>query len=306
MDIRQLQLFVAAADAGAFGRAAAREHISDSGLQKQVRRLESEIGLKLFESSGRNVKLTTVGRQVAEAARRVLREAERMNSELEAIRSGSGGIVELASRPLHAGQFLAAAARRFQDENPNCRAKLRIVVFDAADPGSSPLRSLLRNEVNLAVVENAPKRLDGIEVGSITLVAVMAEDHPLRNEPTVALEQISEGQLFAMPRFVWSRQCLDRLIDDEGVPVDIDVETPSPALLRMAQAGLGIAVVGDDNLPAGTPTYPALTGRDGQPIRTSCKVAWRWGAMLSPMEWKFVEFMQRKQRESGTWLPAGR
>jgi LysR family hydrogen peroxide-inducible transcriptional activator len=74
LNLRDLRYLVAVADCGHFGRAAATCFVSQPTLSMQVRKLEDELGVPLIERLTRGIKLTPVGEQVVERARRVLRE----------------------------------------------------------------------------------------------------------------------------------------------------------------------------------------------------------------------------------------
>ncbi len=77
MDVntRRLRYFLAVAEIGHFGRAAATLHVSPAALSEQVRKLEEELGVRLLDRNPRGAELTTIGAEVAGRARAVLREA---------------------------------------------------------------------------------------------------------------------------------------------------------------------------------------------------------------------------------------
>src|SRR3954452_5706068 len=75
MELRQLEYFVAVAEEANFTRAAARVHISQSGVSAQVRQLERELGAELFDRSGRVVTLTVAGTAALVHARAALSAA---------------------------------------------------------------------------------------------------------------------------------------------------------------------------------------------------------------------------------------
>ncbi|MER5726767.1 LysR family transcriptional regulator [Streptomyces sp. NPDC002138] len=77
MELRQLRYFVAVVEEGGFSRAAERLHIVQSAVSQQVRRLERELGLTLFERSTRRVTLTAAGERLLPEAREVLAAADR-------------------------------------------------------------------------------------------------------------------------------------------------------------------------------------------------------------------------------------
>ncbi|GJE25705.1 LysR substrate-binding domain-containing protein [Methylobacterium organophilum] len=78
LSLRDLEYVVAVADEGHFGRAAERCNVSQPTLSVQVRKLETALGLTLFERSNRRVLLTTAGQAIVRQARIVLGEAQRL------------------------------------------------------------------------------------------------------------------------------------------------------------------------------------------------------------------------------------
>src|SRR4029079_13639663 len=76
MELRHLRYFVAIAEEGSFTRAAERLWVAQPGLSTQVRRLESELGVRLLERHSRGVDLTGAGELFLERARAVLAAAD--------------------------------------------------------------------------------------------------------------------------------------------------------------------------------------------------------------------------------------
>ena len=78
MELQQLRYFVAVAETEHVGRAAERLHISQSPLSRQIRQLEEQLGLQLFERIKQRVRLTPAGRDFLAEARDLLAQAERV------------------------------------------------------------------------------------------------------------------------------------------------------------------------------------------------------------------------------------
>src|SRR4051812_40147525 len=83
MELRQLEYFVAVAEEANFTRAAARVHISQSGVSAQIRTLETELGAALFDRSGRVARLTEAGAAALPYARAALEAAADLRQSID-------------------------------------------------------------------------------------------------------------------------------------------------------------------------------------------------------------------------------
>jgi DNA-binding transcriptional LysR family regulator len=97
VEIRQLTYFVTVADELSFGRAAQRLHIVQPAVSQQIRRLERELGVALFDRSSRHVRLTAAGERLLPEARAVLAAASRARQVAAGIAVGAEGILRIGS-----------------------------------------------------------------------------------------------------------------------------------------------------------------------------------------------------------------
>src|SRR5947208_2858041 len=95
MELRQLRYFVAVAETLNFGRAAARLHMSQPPLSRQIKAFETELGTALFVRTSRGVRLSAGGNALLSDARRLLREAEAITLGAQALGRGQVGSVRL-------------------------------------------------------------------------------------------------------------------------------------------------------------------------------------------------------------------
>lgn len=99
MNLRDLRYLVALADHRHFGRAAEAAHVSQPTLSTQVRKLEEELGVELFERSPRQVLLTGIGAQVIERARAIVREADQIREIARRARDPESGTLRIGLFP---------------------------------------------------------------------------------------------------------------------------------------------------------------------------------------------------------------
>jgi DNA-binding transcriptional LysR family regulator len=118
MELRHLTYFVAVAEERSFTRAAERLWIAQPGLSTQIRRLEAELGIKLFERHTRGVDLTAAGELFLERARAVLAAAELARSTCRDLEDGLAGSIRLGVAGEMAWRHTAGLLASFVDDRP--------------------------------------------------------------------------------------------------------------------------------------------------------------------------------------------
>ena len=115
---RQFEVLIAAADAESFSAAAQHLGISQPSLSESIRRIERELGTRLFERTTRSVKLTAEGRAVVAVAREIVRDFRRALERLAAGGAQGQGRIAVAALPSVACAALPAAIKEFGRQHP--------------------------------------------------------------------------------------------------------------------------------------------------------------------------------------------
>src|SRR3954471_2425511 len=124
LELRLLRAFVAVAEELHFGRAARRLHISQPPLSAQIRRLESQLEVRLFDRDRRGVALTDAGGALLGGARHLLSEAERTRRGVQGTARGVRGILSVGYTPTATYDVLPAVISAFQARLPDIRLDL--------------------------------------------------------------------------------------------------------------------------------------------------------------------------------------
>jgi DNA-binding transcriptional LysR family regulator len=180
VELRQLQYFVVVAEELHFGRAAERLHIVPSAVSQQVRRLEHELGVPLFDRTTRTVTLTDGGRALLPRARRLLDEAAAIRVAADALRADRANTVRLGSSTGLATR-LDAILTGFAALAPQARLEL---VSATADERVRLLRSGELDAALLRAPEPDPA-LDLLPLRDEPLVVALPAAHPLAARPVV-------------------------------------------------------------------------------------------------------------------------
>ncbi|MFB7617098.1 LysR family transcriptional regulator [Kitasatospora sp. NPDC056181] len=189
VELRQLQYFVAVAEHGGFGRAAEGLNIVQSAVSQQIRRLERELGVTLFDRSTRHTRLSAAGERLLPEARAALAAVRQIGLVAEEVRGGRDGVLRLGTVQAP-GDRLYRALARLADSAPRLRVRLR-----RASPAER-LAGVERGELDAALVRAAtlPDH-PGIRLFPVwhdPLYVAVPAGHPLAAQPELRLEQLGD------------------------------------------------------------------------------------------------------------------
>lgn len=124
MDIRSMRYFLAIAEEGSFTRAAERLHMTQPPLSRQMKDLEEELGVALFDRSGKRIALTEEGLLFRERAQAAIDLVDKIKDEMASDVEGVSGEVRIACGETDAVTLLAAAAARLREQHPTVSYRL--------------------------------------------------------------------------------------------------------------------------------------------------------------------------------------
>ncbi|MDL4816101.1 LysR family transcriptional regulator [Actinomadura opuntiae] len=191
MELRQLRYLVAIADAGNLGRAAEALFVSQPALSYALRRLESELGVRLFDRHAGGVTATAAGLEIVAEARRTVRQAERITAAAERHRRGRTGVLRVGFEASGAGELTTRARAEFARAHPGVRVEPKR--FDWGGEAEA-LRS---GRVDVAFVW-LPADLTGLHaevVHTEPRIVGLPADHPLADRDTVGILDVKDEPL---------------------------------------------------------------------------------------------------------------
>ncbi len=186
-DIARLRSFVAVAEAGSISRAAEALFVAQPALSLQIKHLETDLGVSLFERLPRGVKLTPEGEQLLGAATRVLRAFDRFADQAAALRDQRGTELQVGSMAHGAGELMPEILRLLREDHSDVKLRLRQFNFE------DPTVGLGRGLVDVGFVTGPVDPVDGIEVVTLRsepIVAAVASDHPLATRRKVSIHEL--------------------------------------------------------------------------------------------------------------------
>ena len=238
--LKDLELFVAVAEAGSIARAAARCHTVASAVSKRLSDLEDEFNTLLLMRDSKGVQLTPAGHALLARARGVLNQAAQLDSELRAFSSGIRGQVRVFANISSIVEFLPLALARFLTDHPDIRV-------DLEDHVSSVVAQAVANRVaDIGIVSGIPS-LDGLTLipfRTDELALVVRPDHALARRKSVRFQDALEYDFVGLHSDSSLHYRLLREASDAGRSLNVRIHVTSfDALCAMVAAGLGIGVV---------------------------------------------------------------
>ena len=243
MELRHLRTFVAVAESGTVSTAAARLHIAQPALSRQIMALEEDLGVALFDRVGGRLQLSGAGERLLGDCRGLLNFARDLREQARALGRTDAGLLRVAASPHYIDsvfpEFLARFARRYPD--------VRVSLMDLI--GANVIGMLERGEVHLAQTSPQLLRADHSHIASRELPAV---DMMAAWSPALPLPHVREIEIAALRGFpllqTGTEYVIRRMFDAAcrlaGFEPDNVLESRAPhALLAMAEAGHGIAVI---------------------------------------------------------------
>jgi LysR family transcriptional activator of glutamate synthase operon len=287
MELRQLRCVEAVARHRHFTRAADELHVAQSALSHQVRRLEAELGIALFERTSRRVTPTEAGLAVAARARRVLAEVDGAREDVDQLRGVLRGRIWIGLL-LRAGDLdVPGLLARFSRAHPGIGVSLREGVAE------DMLRHLADDELDAAFCllhGTLPDGLAGERVGDDEVVVAFDPDHA---PPGAHIEvaELARYTLVGPRRGSAVTSVLEDRFSRARMPLRLALESGDPFLLRsLAARGFGAAVLPRSLTLLEGPTVEVRT--IDPPARLAVALVWRRSRHTPPAAQAFIDFVR--------------
>lgn len=243
MELRHLRYFQAVAREEHFGRAAQAIHIAQPALTRQVRDLEDELGVQLFERLPRGVRLSPAGRAFLEDTNAILEKLQRSVARAKSYATGQVGSVQIGFSEIASRHpDIPAKLLRFRLDEP--KVELNLLPMSSLNQ----IDGLRNGTVDVAIVydihllEENQGLLESCALGSSEIVLAVHEDHPLAHRP-IRMQDLAEER-FIFPARKPQPRYFDRLMQaclDNGFSPNIVQETATDSiLLSLVAVGMGI------------------------------------------------------------------
>jgi DNA-binding transcriptional LysR family regulator len=288
--LKPLRAFCQTVRLGSVSRASEALYVSQPAITLQLQALERELGVGLFERSGRRLTPTREGQLLYELAQPLVESLDGLGSSFrEKVRGLDAGELNIAANSSTILYLLPKIVEHFRSQHPEVRLTLHNAV--SAD-GTDLLRS---DAVDLAVgsMLDVPQDLSYEPVYRFEPLLIAPPDHPLIKQRTLKLEDLSPYGLILPPKRLVTYRLVDLVFQQNRVPYTVALEVGGWEVIKQYVAmGMGISII----------TSICLTDADRDRLAARSLSQWfparsygvvvRKGKYLSPQARAFIELIQ--------------
>jgi DNA-binding transcriptional LysR family regulator len=297
--LRQMQVFESVARHGSYTRAAEELFLSQPAVSMQIKQLEDNLGIALFEKLGKKTYLTEAGREFFAYSKRVsqqLNEAEEVLEHLKGVTRGRLSVSVASTANYFATRLLADFSK----------AHKGITVHLDVTNRKSLLSQLDTNETDLVIMGRPPDDMD-LETASFAdnpLVIIAPPDHALAHESRIQLEQLQQETFVVREIGSGTRIAMERFFTEKGIRLTTGMEmTSNEAIKQAVSAGLGLGIVSIHTLSLELETKRLVVlNAEAFPILRHWYIVHRKGKRLSPVASAFKRFVLKNAKDVVTRL----
>jgi LysR family transcriptional regulator, low CO2-responsive transcriptional regulator len=235
--LRQMRVFTSVARHLSFTRAARELHLTQPAVSQQIKLLEAEVGMPLFEQIGRKVQLAPAGTELLRYAHQTIELLREAAESLAAMRGLKRGVLQLGAVST-AKYFAPSLLSAFTPAYPEVTIKF------AVGNREEVIKHLAGNEVDLAIMGRPPRELDtdAEAFARHPLVIIAAPAHPLASKRRIPLRQLANEQFLIREEGSGTRASMEHVFRERRIPFRVSMEISSNETIKQAvMAGMGIS-----------------------------------------------------------------
>ena len=288
ISLRQIQIFQTVAQTENFTRAAEQLHMTQPAISMQVKQLEEQTGLALFERQGKRIVLTEAGRAMHQYTGELLTQYQGMIETLEDLKNVHQGHIRVSAATTSI-YFITRLLARFSKLHEGITVKLNIT-------NRKTLVEQLQNyEADLVIMGEPPANLDlhSQRLMANPLVLIAPLEHPLTQQTNIPLSALLQENFVLREAGSGTRAAIERFFAEHGYKLPSTLEMDSNESIKYSViAGLGLGIVSLHSVRLELETH-ALTLLDvqGFPLQRHWHIVTREGKALSPAAQAFKAYV---------------
>lgn len=289
--LRQLQIFMVAAEHESYARAAETLHLTQPAVSMQMKRLAEMAKIDLFVKSGRELKLTSAGKTLLPYVRQITQTIREAGEELDAIKGARHGQVKVGMVTT-TQYFSPRLITEFNKQYPEI--ELEVVIANRR----SIISRLENNEIDLAIMGRTPSRVPvtAERFFDHPYVIIASKSHYLAKQSIINPEHLKGEPFLVRENGSGTRLLLDHFFTEHNLhPPKLHEFTSNESIKQGVMAGMGIAIISAHTIHLEkTINLLSILDIDTMPIMRDWYILHLNTKVLSPAAAAFQQFMQKQ------------
>ncbi len=310
LDIYELQVFLAAAEAGSFSEAGRRLQMSQPAVSMQIRSLEKRLGVKLFHRGGRHIRLSEIGHALVPLARDLVNLSIHAEETIASLKGEVIGMLKLGCSTTAGKYILPRLIARFIERYPGVQVACHVV------PRGSALEMLQDGTAHLAISSlcEPSRTLDYRPLTCDPIVLIAPPDHPWAGRAAIPVEELREGRFIVRELNSGTQQAVAHALSQHNLSataLDTVMVLGNSEAIHMAVAeGIGVAFISrraaEEGIQTGRVVEVRVEGLDIVQQLYMVRHAHRVATGAQTAFWDFVYAPENRALLGNHWVGQGR
>lgn len=240
LELRQLEHFMALCEEMHFTKTAQKLRIGQPTLSYQMKALEDELGVRLFDRLGKKIAITEAGEILLEHCKMVFANLESAKEQIEELQNVKRGKLVIGTLPGDLNHIASMVLLEFHSKYPD----VQIQIFSIDDV----VEKVIQNEIDLALtlMPGKDERLTNISLYEEEFILAVRRDHVWSERNAIDFKEIEHIPLILNPKGHSFRQSLDAACSVAGIQIQPIIEsTDSKSILNLVKKGIGATIISD-------------------------------------------------------------
>ncbi len=238
MELRQLEYFMAVCEEMHFSRASEKLCTTQSNLSQQIKLLENEVGVPLFDRMGKRIALTDAGKVLLEQSRHVFSHIAYARDAIADMKNFQGGSLTIGVLPGDADLLFNALLITFHKTYP----KITLSVLET----TKIVEQVMSGAIDIGVTTTPPpdERMTVLPLFHEEFALAVPKDHLLAKKKSISFAELQHVKLVMFAPDHQIRQLISRYCQEEGFRLQPHIETTTlSSLISLVEQGIGGCVL---------------------------------------------------------------
>lgn len=286
--IRQLQIIEAIVETRGYSLAAEQLHMTQPAVSMQMKQLEHNIGLTLFERQGKRIVLTPAGIDVHKHSQQIVAKYDDTLEAISDIKDQHTGRIKVSAATT-SNHLITQMIANFSKKNNDIKVSLKITNREKL------VKQLQNFEPDIVLMGEPPPKLDLVSEPLMTnpLIVIAHPEHPYANKKSIPFKKIAQYEFIVREPGSGTRATIERFFKDKGEEINSTLEMGSNEAIKHAvHAGLGLGIVSLHSIKLELEANKlVILDVNQMPIQRHWHIVKRKGKHLLPAAKEFQDFM---------------